>query len=154
MHPTPLRARLWFPRSGPAHVHLARNESPSTPVTVVQIYLKVPPGGSQRIDEPAPANCPFWHNDRRRPAGAASAGLSGRFLTVPFLTGVCRTARVLTLRSRPIVSWAATTDRSWRLIICIAAPAASVGRGSLAWVSLNALSLGRSRPFGSPQRPI
>jgi len=36
-----------------------RNESPSAPVTVVQIYLNVPPGGSQRIDEPAPGNCPF-----------------------------------------------------------------------------------------------
>jgi len=41
-----------------------------------------------------------------------------------FLTGVCCTARVLTLRSRPIVSWAATADRSWRLIMCKAALAA------------------------------
>jgi hypothetical protein len=57
--PDPLRARLWSPRCGPAHVHLARNESPGTPVTVVQIYRNVPPGGSQRIDEPAPGNCPF-----------------------------------------------------------------------------------------------
>jgi len=29
------------------------------PVTVVQTYLNVPPGGSPRIDEPAPGNCPF-----------------------------------------------------------------------------------------------
>jgi hypothetical protein len=42
--------------------------------------------------------------------------------------------RVLTLRSRPIVSWAAAADRPWQLITCIAALAASVGRGSLAWV--------------------
>jgi quercetin dioxygenase-like cupin family protein len=38
--------------------HIARNEG-NTPVTVVQTYLDVPPGGSPRIDEPAPGNCPF-----------------------------------------------------------------------------------------------
>ena len=43
---------------GFGHVHIARNEG-STPVTVVQTYLDVPPGGSPRIDEPAPGNCPF-----------------------------------------------------------------------------------------------
>src|SRR6516162_514678 len=43
---------------GFGHVHIARNEG-STPVTVVQTYLNVPPGGSPRIDEPAPGNCPF-----------------------------------------------------------------------------------------------
>jgi quercetin dioxygenase-like cupin family protein len=46
-----LDAGLW-------HVHIARNEG-STTVTVVSIYLNVPPGGSQRIDAPAPGNCPF-----------------------------------------------------------------------------------------------
>jgi hypothetical protein len=39
-------------------VHIARNEG-KTPVTVVQTYLNVPPGGSPRIDAPAPGNCPF-----------------------------------------------------------------------------------------------
>jgi len=39
-------------------VHIARNEG-TTPVTVVQAYLNVPPAGSQRIDAPAPGNCPF-----------------------------------------------------------------------------------------------
>jgi hypothetical protein len=39
-------------------VHIARNEG-TTPVTVIQIYLNVPPRGSQRIDAPAPGNCPF-----------------------------------------------------------------------------------------------
>ena len=43
---------------GFGHVHIARNEG-TTPVTVVQTYLNVPPGGSPRIDEPAPGNCPF-----------------------------------------------------------------------------------------------
>ena len=43
---------------GFGHVHIARNEG-TTPVTVVQTYLDVPPGGSPRIDEPAPGNCPF-----------------------------------------------------------------------------------------------
>jgi len=43
---------------GFGHVHIARNEG-STPVTVVQTYLNVPPGGSPRIDAPAPGNCPF-----------------------------------------------------------------------------------------------
>jgi hypothetical protein len=38
--------------------HIARNEG-ATPVTVVQTYLNVPPGGSPRIDAPAPGNCPF-----------------------------------------------------------------------------------------------
>jgi len=42
---------------GFGHVHIARNEG-STPVTVVQTYLNVPPGGSPRIDAPAPGNCP------------------------------------------------------------------------------------------------
>ena len=43
---------------GFGHVHIARNEG-TTPVTVVQTYLNVPPGGSPRIDAPAPGNCPF-----------------------------------------------------------------------------------------------
>jgi len=43
---------------GFGHVHIARNEG-STPVTVVQTYLNVPPGASPRIDAPAPGNCPF-----------------------------------------------------------------------------------------------
>lgn len=43
---------------GFGHVHIARNAG-STPVTVVQTYLNVPPGGSPRIDAPAPGNCPF-----------------------------------------------------------------------------------------------
>ena len=54
-------------RSGPGsgffdpgfgHVHLARNEG-TVPVTEVVTYLNVPPGGSPRIDAPAPGNCPF-----------------------------------------------------------------------------------------------
>jgi hypothetical protein len=47
-----------FLDAGLGHVHIARNEG-RTAVTVVQIYLNVPPGGSQRIDAPAPGNCPF-----------------------------------------------------------------------------------------------
>jgi len=47
-----------FLDAGLGHVHIARNEG-TTPVTVVQTYLNVPPGGSQRIDAPAPGNCPF-----------------------------------------------------------------------------------------------
>jgi len=72
MHPTPLRARLWFPRFGPAHVHLARNESPGTPVIVVQIYLNVPPGGSPRIDETRARQLPVL---AQRPAEACRGGL-------------------------------------------------------------------------------
>ena len=47
-----------FLDAGLGHVHIARNEG-TAPVTVVQTYLGVPPGGSQRIDAPAPGNCPF-----------------------------------------------------------------------------------------------
>ena len=47
-----------FLDAGLGHVHIARNEG-IAPVTVVQTYLSVPPGGSQRIDAPAPGNCPF-----------------------------------------------------------------------------------------------
>jgi quercetin dioxygenase-like cupin family protein len=47
-----------FLDAGFGHVHIARNET-AAPVTVVQTYLDVPPGGSPRIDEPAPGNCPF-----------------------------------------------------------------------------------------------
>jgi quercetin dioxygenase-like cupin family protein len=43
---------------GLGHVHIARNEG-TTPVTVVQTYLNVPPGGSPRIDAPDPGNCAF-----------------------------------------------------------------------------------------------
>ena len=43
---------------GFGHVHLARNEG-TVPVTEVVTYLNVPPGGSPRIDAPAPGNCPF-----------------------------------------------------------------------------------------------
>ena len=47
-----------FLDAGLGHVHIARNEG-TAPVTVVQTYLNVPPGGSQRIDAPRPGNCPF-----------------------------------------------------------------------------------------------
>jgi quercetin dioxygenase-like cupin family protein len=47
-----------FLDAGLGHVHIARNEG-TTPVTVVQTYLNVPPGGSPRIDAAAPGNCPF-----------------------------------------------------------------------------------------------
>src|SRR5215468_8845566 len=47
-----------FVDPGFGHVHIARNEG-AVPVTVVQTYLDVPPGGSPRIDAPAPGNCPF-----------------------------------------------------------------------------------------------
>src|SRR5262249_43993029 len=47
-----------FLDAGLGHVHIARNEG-TTPVTVVQMYLNVPPAGAQRIDAPAPGNCPF-----------------------------------------------------------------------------------------------
>ena len=43
---------------GFGHVHIARNEG-TTPVIVVATDLDVPPGGSHRIDAPAPGNCPF-----------------------------------------------------------------------------------------------
>lgn len=43
---------------GLGHVHIARNEG-TTPVTVIQTYLNVPPGGSPRIDAADPGNCPF-----------------------------------------------------------------------------------------------
>src|SRR2546430_4086900 len=43
---------------GLGHVHIARNDG-TTPVTVVEAYLNVPPAGSQRLDAPAPGNCPF-----------------------------------------------------------------------------------------------
>ena len=71
---------------------------------------------------------------RRQTGGYARDRISGRRSCPPpgigreSLAGVCCTARLLTLRSRPIVSWAAATaDRSWRLIMCIAALAASAG---------------------------
>jgi hypothetical protein len=57
--PRPYGPGSGFLDAGLGHARLARNESPSTPVTVVQIYRNVPPGGSPRIDEPAPGNCPF-----------------------------------------------------------------------------------------------
>ena len=40
------------------HVHLARNEG-TTPAVSVATYLNVPPGGSPRVDETLPGNCPF-----------------------------------------------------------------------------------------------
>jgi hypothetical protein len=43
---------------GFGHVHIARNEG-TTPATAIATYLNVPPGGSPRIDAPAPGNCPF-----------------------------------------------------------------------------------------------
>jgi quercetin dioxygenase-like cupin family protein len=43
---------------GFGHVHIARNEG-STPAVLIATYLAVPPGGSPRIDAPAPDNCPF-----------------------------------------------------------------------------------------------
>jgi len=58
VHAAPVRARHRLPRSGFGHVHIARNEG-TTPVTVVQTYLNVPPGGSPRVEAPAPGNCPF-----------------------------------------------------------------------------------------------
>ena len=50
---------------GFGHVHIARNEG-ATPVTVVQTYLNVPPGGSPRIDAPHPATA----RSRTNPAEA------------------------------------------------------------------------------------
>jgi quercetin dioxygenase-like cupin family protein len=47
-----------FLDSGFGHVHLARNDG-STPAALIATYLNVPPGGSPRIDAPAPGNCPF-----------------------------------------------------------------------------------------------
>ena len=43
---------------GFGHVHIARNQG-TTPATAIATYLNVPPGGSPRIDTPAPGNCPF-----------------------------------------------------------------------------------------------
>jgi quercetin dioxygenase-like cupin family protein len=43
---------------GLGHVHIARNQG-TTPVTVVQTYLNVRPGGSPRIDAAASRNCRF-----------------------------------------------------------------------------------------------
>jgi len=43
---------------GFGHVHIARNEG-TTPAVSVATYLNVPPGGSLRVDETLPGNCPF-----------------------------------------------------------------------------------------------
>ena len=62
-----------FLDAGLGHVHIARNEG-TTPVTVVQTYLNVPPGARNGSTRPRPATA----RSRRRPAeaypGAASAG--------------------------------------------------------------------------------
>ena len=47
-----------FVDSGQGHVHIARNLT-QNPVEVWVTYFDVPPGGSVRIDAPAPANCGF-----------------------------------------------------------------------------------------------
>lgn len=44
---------------GRGWVHMARNESPTTPVEVVVTYLDVPVGGGVRDDSPNPGHCPF-----------------------------------------------------------------------------------------------
>ena len=48
-----------FVDPGRGHVHIARNESATTPVVVLAVYLDVPVAGSPRIDQPAPGNCAF-----------------------------------------------------------------------------------------------
>jgi hypothetical protein len=80
LHQRPDRHRRHYHHDRPRwlHMHIARNKSSSTTVTVVSIHLNVPTGGSQRIDAPAPGNCPFQNNDGRRPAGAASARPAAR----------------------------------------------------------------------------
>jgi quercetin dioxygenase-like cupin family protein len=49
-----------FMDPGRGHVHIARNESATEPLTIVAVYFDVPAGASPRIDvSPAPGNCPF-----------------------------------------------------------------------------------------------
>jgi quercetin dioxygenase-like cupin family protein len=43
----------------PGHVHYARNESATTSAVLNVTYFQVPVGGSPRIDQPDPGNCPF-----------------------------------------------------------------------------------------------
>ena len=47
-----------FVDSGQGHVHNARNMT-QNPTEVWVTYFDVPPGGSVRVDAPAPANCGF-----------------------------------------------------------------------------------------------
>ena len=48
-----------FVDPGMGHVHIARNEG-SGSVEISAVYFGLPPGvGTQRIDAPAPGNCPF-----------------------------------------------------------------------------------------------
>ena len=92
MHPAPLRTGSGFLDAG-----LGTCISPATRAPA----RRSPWSRSTSMSRPglttdrrtAPGNCPFQYNDRRRPAGTASGGLSGRFLTVPFLTGVRCTVR-------------------------------------------------------------
>jgi len=56
--PHTVTAGTGFLDPGFGHVHIARNEG-TTPATAIATYLNVPPGGSPRIDAPAPGNCPF-----------------------------------------------------------------------------------------------
>jgi quercetin dioxygenase-like cupin family protein len=55
----PYAAGTAFVDPGRGHVHIARNESTTTPLNFVAIYFDVPPGASPRIDAPAPGNCSF-----------------------------------------------------------------------------------------------
>lgn len=48
-----------FIDSGQGHVHIARNESSTQTLELWALYFDLPPGGSTRIDAPAPGNCPF-----------------------------------------------------------------------------------------------
>jgi hypothetical protein len=47
-----------FVDSGQGHVHIARNLT-QNPTEVWVTYFDVPPGGSVRVDAPAPASCGF-----------------------------------------------------------------------------------------------
>jgi uncharacterized RmlC-like cupin family protein len=44
---------------GYGHVHIGRNESSTTPLEIVVVYLDVPIAGGFRIDAEAPGNCGF-----------------------------------------------------------------------------------------------
>lgn len=54
----PFSAGQGFVDSGQGHVHNARNLG-AIPAEVWVTYFDVPPGGSVRVDAPAPANCGF-----------------------------------------------------------------------------------------------
>jgi quercetin dioxygenase-like cupin family protein len=48
---------MFFER--PGVVYYARNESTTTAAVLNATFFNVPAGGSSRIDQPAPGNCPF-----------------------------------------------------------------------------------------------